>query len=305
MAAFDEVINPGGLVHSMGSGLFGSIPTLPPWHTLNYGQEQQQAIQNNLAAAPGASKLANLTEQQILSMLKQVIPNFDEISGNINSNIADETAGKIPKDVQDAIQNSAAGRSLASGTSGSEFSKDLVARDLGLTSLNLTDKGLSSAESWMAATERLLSPAIATYTGMFVTPQEQAGFDVNERNMKFEHDWLGAQLSAMPDPTATGIVGMITGAGDSMRGNSGNGWAAQQAARAQSMPQSSFGGGGGGGMDQWGDSLDSSAYGWETAQSESNSIFGAEGAGTTVGVSGAYDWGMGASESELAALAAA
>src|SRR6266481_5700889 len=106
-------------------------------------------------------------------MLRTAIPNFDEIQQTAGGNITSMLKGEIPQDVQDQITNSVAGRNLGLGTAGSGFGRDLVARDLGITSLNLTEKGLSSAESWIATSERMLSPAMATYTNMFVTPGEQ------------------------------------------------------------------------------------------------------------------------------------
>lgn len=191
--------------------VYGSKPTLPPWHGLDFGVEQGRAVRNNLAIAPEASKLANLTEEQLLSMLRTAIPGFDNIRSTASGNIESMLEGKIPQDVQDAITNSGAGRNLGLGTAGSGFGRDLVARDLGLTSLNLTEKGLSSAESWLSSTERMLSPAMATYTGMFVTPGQQASFDANERDKQFEHDWLGAQIAAMPDPGTAGLMHQFDG----------------------------------------------------------------------------------------------
>lgn len=191
--------------------VFGKRPTLPDWHGLDLSTEQGKAVKNNLAIAPEASKLANLTEDQILSMLRTAIPGFDSMRESAGVNIESMLKGEIPKDVQEAITNSAAGRNLGLGTAGSGFGRDLVARDLGITSLNLTEKGLSSAESWIASTERMLSPAMATYTNMFVTPGQQAAFDANERDKQFEHDWLGSQIEAMPDPGTAGIMHQFDG----------------------------------------------------------------------------------------------
>jgi len=231
------------------SSVFGSRPTLPAWHGLDLANEQRVATQNNISNAPEASKLANLTEDQILSMLRTAVPGFDKMRATASGNIESMLEGKIPQDVQDAITNSAAGRNLGLGTAGSGFGRDLVARDLGITSLNLTEKGLSSAESWLASTERMLSPAMATYTNMFVTPGEQASFDVNERNMQFEHDWLGSQISAMPDPGTAGIIHQFDGTTLLGRG--------APVQSGQTSPQSTIGGQTPPGND-W-------ASGWETA----------------------------------------
>lgn len=260
--------------------VFGSKPSLPPWHGLDLGEEQRIAVRNNLNIAPEASKLANLTEDQILSMLRTAIPGFDSMRESAGVDIESMLKGEIPKSVQDSITNSAAGRNLGLGTAGSGFGRDLVARDLGITSLNLTEKGLSSAESWIASTERMLSPAMATYTNMFVTPGQQAEFDVNERDKQFEHDWLGAQINAMPDPGAAGMFNMLTGS--TLLGRN----------QPAQQPQNTIGTQSGTGGNDW-------ASGWQTAGANDWS-------GTANAMSyGASDAAVGAAAGEGAAMDAA
>jgi hypothetical protein len=137
-------------------------------------------------------------------MLRSTIPNFDQITTEASGNISDMLAGKLPSDVSAAVQNSSAAKSLGSGTAGSGFSKDLVARDLGLTSLDLTAKGLSSAESWFASTERMLAPAVSELSKMFITPMQEYS-TTNEQNMQqFQRQWMVNQIGAMPDPEIRG-----------------------------------------------------------------------------------------------------
>lgn len=178
---------------------------MPELSKLSLGDEQQKAISDNIAAAPEASKLANLTMDQIMSMLEKVDPNFKGKASKISGNIDDLLSGKIPQDVSEAVQRSSASRSLTGGFSGSEMGRNLTARDLGLTSLELTGKGLSAAESWLSATERLLSPAMATYTGMFVTPMQEYSTH-NEQNLQqFQKQWMKNQIASMPDPVIRGV----------------------------------------------------------------------------------------------------
>lgn len=277
-------------------GLFGSIPALPPWHQLDLGTESGKAIATNIANLPEASRLANLTEEQILSMMRTATPGFDAMRTQAGANINSQLKGEIPTDVSTAVQNSAAARSLGSGTAGSGFSKDLVARDLGLTSLGIMDKGLSSAESWMASTERLLSPAAATFTNMFITPGEQASFDVGERDKNWAYHWLNNQVQAMPDPTTSGVtqmvLGLVTGAGDSARGNSNAGAGLAKAFEQKQTPS-------GGPTNSDFSKLfsnDTASSGWSSADPSAvapggdYSDLGALGANAGAGVSGGYDW---------------
>jgi hypothetical protein len=189
--------------------IFGSKPVVPRLPEITLDQEQQNAINANKSAMPGASEFANLTEDQILSMMRTAMPRFDAIRGKASSNISDFLSGKIPGDVSSAITNAGAGRALRGGYGGSEMHGDLVARDLGLTSLNLMDKGLSSAESWMSASEKLLAPAITNFESMFVTPGQEYSTE-NEQNLQqFQRSWMKNQIAALPDPGLVGVMNTV------------------------------------------------------------------------------------------------
>jgi hypothetical protein len=79
--------------------------------------------------------------------------------------------------------------------------------------LDLTQRGLDSAESWMRTASSIYQPGMLNVGSMFVSPQQQAGFDVNERNSAFQQQWMKAQIEGMPDPTVVGEwnLGMSTG----------------------------------------------------------------------------------------------
>lgn len=184
------------------SQLTGSKPKVPALPELKLGDEQQKAITANIAAAPGASKLAQLSQDQITKMIEQAVPGFEGIKTTASNNISSLLKGEIPTDVSAAVKRGSAGTSLAGGFGGTGASRNLVARDLGLVSLDLTQKGLSSAESWLKSMEQLYAPSEAIFSGMFVSPGQMASFDVEERNMQFERQWLQNQIEAMPAPWA-------------------------------------------------------------------------------------------------------
>lgn len=185
--------------------LIGKRPRVPDVTKVDLGEQQQKAIEENIAAAPGAAKLAQLSQDQIRTMMEQAIPGFEGILGKTSGNINDLLAGKIPTDVSDAVQRSSAGRALASGYGGTGMARDLVARDLGLTSLDLTQQGLKSAESWIASMEQLYSPSEAIFTGMFVTPQQQYAVSRSEADLQFQRQWLANQIEALPAPWAADL----------------------------------------------------------------------------------------------------
>lgn len=69
---------------------------------------------------------------------------YDELLGSASSLAKDMMAGKIPKDVEYQIRQQTAERSLARGLgSDSQAARNLTARDLGLTSVDLATKGVT------------------------------------------------------------------------------------------------------------------------------------------------------------------
>ncbi len=184
------------------SELVGRKPNVPELKPVDLVEEQKKATAANIAIAPEAQKLAQLSQDQIRKMMEQAVPGFDAITGKVSGNIQSLLKGEIPLDVSQEVKRSGAARSLAGGFGGTDMARNLVARDLGLTSLDITQKGLSSAESWIREMEQLYSPSEAIFTGMFITPQQEFAASVEERNMQFQRNWLENQIKAMPAPWA-------------------------------------------------------------------------------------------------------
>lgn len=209
------------------NSLFGSKPTVPTLPTLNLGTEQQLATQGNLNELPGAEQMVGKANQfnrdQITQMLQSIIPGYSGMVSSATSNIASELQGQVPNDVSAQVQDSAAAKALGGGYGGSGAHGDLVARDLGLTSLNLTQQGLSSFESWTQMSDALYAPSQINVQSMFVTPQQQASFD-NQQNMdQFQRQWMQNQIDAMPDPVTKGIWDFtIGGVHDLIAGKAGS-----------------------------------------------------------------------------------
>ena len=181
------------------SGRKPRVPTLP---TLDLGTEAGKAITANKANLPAAEGLVSQANKfsmdEITKMLESVIPGYSNMVADATGNIQSELKGQIPKDVSGAIQDSAAAKALGGGYAGSGAHGDLVARDLGLTSLALTERGLSSMEGWLKTSASLYEPSMINVSSMFISPLQEAGFDVEERNAQFQRDWMKEQIDAMP-----------------------------------------------------------------------------------------------------------
>lgn len=182
-------------------------PDMPALPVIDPGKEQGKAISNNLAALPGAESLASgvnlFNQQQMQKMLENAIPNYSGMKADITTNIESLLKGEIPGDVAAAISRSGAAKSLQGGFAGSGMHGDLVARDLGTTSLALMQQGMSQAEQWMNVAAKLETPGLFNMSTMFLTPQQQLAFDTEERNTRFGYEW-GKNL--MDWQTSTGYA---------------------------------------------------------------------------------------------------
>lgn len=184
-------------------GAFGKKPEVPTLKDINVNQVQKDTVGGNLANFGDIAKLAtsvNLFNQdQLNALIDRALPGARE---QIASNIGSQLRGEVPKDVANAITTYNASRGLGALTSGSGFQNSVTARDLGLTSLNLIDKGLSSAESWL---QRAAAPQMDV-TSMFFTPQQRLAFEQQQQGAQFQRDLMAAQVKAAPDP-ATAALG--------------------------------------------------------------------------------------------------
>lgn len=186
----------------------GKIPDVPQLEKITPAEEQKKAIAGNLANFDAAATLTDKTntfsfDQQMKNITK-LMPGFagmlDQESGNISSLLK----GEIPQDVQDMIKRMTAFKSMSGGFSGSEAGSNLTARDFGLTSLSLMESGakqLDAASRWMS---QAFSPAM-NITSMFLTPVQQYGMDVEERNTQWNREWLQDKVNALPDPSRAAI----------------------------------------------------------------------------------------------------
>jgi len=186
--------------------LVGSKPNVPNLPTLNLQEEAKKAIganTENLPAAEALTSATNLfTRQQITDMLNASVPGFSGMADTAGKNIEALLQGEIPQDVKDAISRSDAASSLTGGFGGTEASRNLVARDLGLTSLQLTSQGLSSAESWTKAMASLYEPSMLNVSSMFISPMQQYQTDNEQNQQQFQRQWMQNQINAMPAPWA-------------------------------------------------------------------------------------------------------
>lgn len=188
----------------MGVGFGGDIlanlaegkPKIPKLKPIDAQTEQTKAIAGNAASLPAlmeqGGRINEFTANEINRMAELLSPGYGALRDRVMANFNDQISGNIPRDVSLQVQRNSAVRSLYGGFSGSGMAKNLTSRDLGLTSMDITQKGLDSAQRWMMAV-RSGTPQFDV-TSMFVSPGLQIQTSFAEREAQFQRQYI-ANLS--------------------------------------------------------------------------------------------------------------
>jgi hypothetical protein len=224
-------------------------PKIPKLAPIDAQTEQTKAIAGNAASLPAlmeqGGKINEFTANEINRMAEILSPGYGALRDRVMGAFNDQISGNIPRDVSLQVQRNSAVKSLYGGFSGTGMAKNLTARDLGLTSMDITQKGLDSAQRWMLAV-RSGTPQFDV-TSMFVSPALQIQTSFAEREAQFQrnyisnlNDWEHSIGHAIgEDIRATGqfftsilssyMGGGMTGGGAPSGGGSSSGMSQQQA----------------------------------------------------------------------------
>lgn len=205
--------------------IFGAKPKVPKLEELSPAQVQKDAVAGNLEVLPEAEKLTS----QVNLFSRGEIDKMLAAAGGASllpdsaAQIEKMIAGELPlSDAQASHLNSVA-KSFGSGTAGSSSMGNLVARDLGLKTLDVISKGLSSAESWLRTTASLYEPTMMNVQSMFLTPQQQYQMQNEQNIQQFQRNWMKSQIDASPDPVLAAINAEIMQLATSFVGSLGPG----------------------------------------------------------------------------------
>lgn len=198
----------GSLIKSALGG-YGKKPTVPQYNAVDPSKVQQETVAGNLSALPGIESLTDKTNtfnmDQLQKMLEKAVPGYQDILTQQSGVLQSQLRGEIPEDVQDAIQNSAAGRAIGGGYAGSGAHGNLVARDFGRTSYDITSQAMDSASRWMAATAEITMPNMFNAQSMFLTPGQRIEVGFRNTENQFQRDWMNNQIKALPDPAKAAL----------------------------------------------------------------------------------------------------
>ncbi len=135
----------------------------PGYKEISTAEEAQKATAANLGVLSQAEDLASRVnegaQERLLASLQAAIPGYQSMVGQTAQNIQANLEGRIPEDVQRALERATASRAVGGGFSGSQFGRNLTARDLGLTSLQLMNQGVQQSNQFLAnARQNLTAP---------------------------------------------------------------------------------------------------------------------------------------------------
>ena len=204
---------------SLLGGLFGGKkPKVPELKPIDFAGEQRQAIQQNIASLQPATELAQRTtaaeQSQLETQLRRAIPGYDQLIAQAGKNIGASLRGEVSQDVASQLQRSAAGRALGGGFGGGTgMGRNLSARDLGLTSMQIQNQGLNQAQNFIQQQRMFGMAQPFSVSSMFVTPGQRIGAMQQQNQQQYGRDLQAAQVAAMPDPTMAAFGSAISTAG--------------------------------------------------------------------------------------------
>jgi hypothetical protein len=178
--------------------VFGKKPRVAPFVETNLSDEIGRTTQANLDNAGNINELLN-----------RMIPGFSDLVKKGLETSGQMMSGELPQDVQDQIMRSDAFQSMMGGFSGSSMARNLTARDLGLTSLDLIGKGGSAMQQWSKLAETSYDPFI-------IKTMEQAGTTAANNAGQRDVTQFGYNVAAAPDPGAAGTFALDTALGMQM-----------------------------------------------------------------------------------------
>ena len=133
-------------------------------------QAAVQSATNPSTSAKQAVDIANILDPKLASdfqkELATALPGYQQIVQQMSSQVQDMMSGALPKDVQEQIDMMSAQRNLKGGRYGG-IAGNATARDLGLSSLQMSQQGFASAKDLLNLVTTKLMPPSADVSKLF------------------------------------------------------------------------------------------------------------------------------------------
>jgi len=205
-----------GLTKALAQGLFGpKKPTVPAFTPTDIRTVQSKTIAANLANLSGAEKLGGAVNVWTQDQLRRITEGIlgPGTMGQIQSNIADLVAGKLPESALQRAQLRGAAKSLGMGVAGSEFGAGMALAGIREDQLRNMETGFSQALQWVNATKAPMFDLSA----MQISPSQAYGIAAEENAMAWNRDWLSSEIQAMPSRWDVAWAQMLGSMGNALQ----------------------------------------------------------------------------------------
>ncbi len=225
-----------------GLGLAGSLmkkkPKIPTYKKVNQTQEQEAGIAANLASFEKAKQLADQTtaadQDRLESVLSRTMPNYKDMLSGAGSAVQNMISGKLATEDQAMYMRQSAERGGTLGISGSGAGRNLTARDLGLSSLQMTQAGLGAFSQLSSNVRQNYTVNPMSTSAMYVSPSQRISNAIQE-NQYAHQAAIGKAQSDAANHWRTKVGNFAQSTGGMMMGAGMQGMASG----------ATFGGGGG------------------------------------------------------------
>jgi hypothetical protein len=235
-----------GLVGGLAGSLIGNgkRARLPDFIPVDQSYEQSGAIKGNLLNFDSANQLANISTQadqsRLDQLIEQTIPGYRDIVSKISKLVSSGLSGEIPSDVAANIRRHSAERAISGGFSGSGFKENLTARDLGLTSYDITNRALQQSGDFLARTKAIGTTSPISVTSMFLTPSQRISTALSNAQSYYGAGVSSALANAAPDPTMSAFGNFLERAGGMAFSYGARGWGSGSSPANTSNTSSAF-----------------------------------------------------------------
>lgn len=205
-----------GAVEAGLAALWDKKPTVPDFHWTDLLQQQIDTTQGNLNVLPSAEKLGSqvndFTRGERAKTLAG-IPGLGDLETETVNNLKSWLRGELPSDVTSAVNRGANARAFAGGYGRTGMGRNLQARDLGLTSLDLSQRAVPLAQQYEQGEFVLRRTPEFNPASMFIDPMAAADFNARQNQQQWQRDWLANRIAAQPEAWQQSLMSSVNSIG--------------------------------------------------------------------------------------------
>jgi hypothetical protein len=189
---------------------YGKRPDKIGQERVDIDAEQLAAIKANKAALDPAKALSEDASKAelgtLIARLEQALPGYSAMKGKGTQIIDDMLNARVGQDVWDNIRGKAASDLIGGKFGGAGMANMNSLKTLGLTSLDMQQKGLAAYGVEADRAAGLAQKTQMPLTSMFINPDKRLEVQQVQANNKMEIDSFNAGLQSMPDAGAVAQI---------------------------------------------------------------------------------------------------